>query len=305
MPKQRTYYSLRTHVFPDDFPQRLERFKVESGLSWAEIARRLGTYPLTIRRWRYKGVRPNLAHQMALFDLADDLGLGHIFTEWSVQRETLHDLPVFLSFIRQPFCVAFRIPGHPGTQPYELMAINAHLYFGNYITDRRQEFNALTDWIMSRLRAHSSAYYPNFMLLGDLNLDYDNPATDRARIEQRIKGFNLELEGANVNFPFLDVHPQRQDLFRTNARLTETFDQIGLFNRDPRLPTYADNAKMGSAPTGPDYGVFEFGNLFSEALLGRPYLELSSGERADLVAKFEHKVSDHLPLWVRLPLPVR
>ena len=93
MPKQRTYYSLRTHVFPDDFPQRLERFKVESGLPRAEIARRLGTYPLTIRRWSYKGVRPNLAHQTALFDLADDLGLGHIFTDWSVQRETRHDLP--------------------------------------------------------------------------------------------------------------------------------------------------------------------------------------------------------------------
>ena len=51
------------------------------GLSWAEVARRLGTYPLTIRRWRYKGVRPNLAHQTALLDLADDLGLGYIFTE--------------------------------------------------------------------------------------------------------------------------------------------------------------------------------------------------------------------------------
>ena len=93
MPRQRTYYSRRTHVFPDDFPQRLERFKEESGLSWAEIARLLGTYPLTIRRWRYKGVRPNLAHQGALLDLADDLGLGHIFTEWSVQRETRHDVP--------------------------------------------------------------------------------------------------------------------------------------------------------------------------------------------------------------------
>ena len=45
MPRQRTQYSRRTHVFPDDFPQRLERFKVESGLSWAGIARRLGTYP--------------------------------------------------------------------------------------------------------------------------------------------------------------------------------------------------------------------------------------------------------------------
>ena len=72
------------HVFPHDFPQRLERFKVESGLSWAEIARRLRTYPLTIRRWRFNGVRPNLAHQVALLELADSLGLGHIFTDRSV-----------------------------------------------------------------------------------------------------------------------------------------------------------------------------------------------------------------------------
>ena len=75
------YYSPRTHVFPDDFPQRLERFKEESGLSWAEIARRLRTYPLTIRRWRFNGVRPNLAHQVALLELADSLGLGHLFTD--------------------------------------------------------------------------------------------------------------------------------------------------------------------------------------------------------------------------------
>lgn len=214
-------------------------------------------------------------------------------------------LPVFLSFIRQPFCVAFRIAGHPGTEPYEFMAVNAHLYFGDYISDRRQEFNALTDWIMSRLKANKSAYYPNFILLGDLNLDYDNPAADRVRIEERIKSFNLGLEGANVNFPFLDVHPDRQEVFRTNARLTETFDQIGLFSRDPRLPTHADNANMGSSPTGPDYGVFEFGNLFSEALLGRPYAELAADEMAEFVARFEHKVSDHMPLWIRLPLPDR
>ena len=91
------------------------------------------------------------------------------------RRRPRLNLQVFLSFIRQPFCVAFRIAGHPGTRPYEFMAINAHLYFGNYISDRRQEFNALVDWIMSRLEANSRAYYPNFVLLGDLNLDYDNP----------------------------------------------------------------------------------------------------------------------------------
>ena len=213
-------------------------------------------------------------------------------------------LSVFLSFIRQPFCVAFRIPGHPGTRPYELMAVNAHLYFGNYIDDRRQEFNALVDWIMSRFKTQSHAYYPNFMLLGDLNLDYDNPARDRGRIEERIKSLNGELDGANVNFPFLDVHPDREEVFRTNARMSETFDQIGLFNRDSRLPTYMGNAAMGSQARGPDYGVFEFGSLFSEAILDRPYQELSSSERSDFTARFEHKVSDHMPLWVRLPLPV-
>ena len=188
--------------------------------------------------------------------------------------------------------------------PYVFMAVNAHLYFGNYISDRRQEFNALVDWIISRLEANSRAYYPNFVLLGDLNLDYDNPGRDRARIEERIKSLNGELDGANVNFPFLDVHPGRQDIFRTNARMTETFDQIGLFNRDPRLPTHLDNAAMGSQVRGPDYGVFEFGNLFSEAVLGSPLQELPSNEKRDLIARFEHKVSDRMPLWLRLPLPI-
>ena len=81
MPTQRIHHSRETYGFPGDFPERLKRFQAESGLSWAEIARRLGADPLTIRRWRYKGVRPNLAHQVALLDLAEELGLGHIFTD--------------------------------------------------------------------------------------------------------------------------------------------------------------------------------------------------------------------------------
>ena len=212
-------------------------------------------------------------------------------------------LSVFLSFIRQPFCVSFRIAGRPGTTPYEFMAVNAHLYFGNYIDDRRQEFNALVDWIMARFENQSHAYYPNFLLMGDLNLDYDNPTRDRARIEERIKSLNGGLVEANVNFPFLDVHPGPNEVFRTNARMSETFDQIGFFNKDARLPTYVGNATMGADPRGPDYGVFEFCNLFSEAVLDRPLEELSGTERSDLMARFEHKVSDHMPLWVRLPSP--
>ena len=42
------HYSGFTYAFPDDFPQRLERFKAESGLLWAELARCLGIYPCII-----------------------------------------------------------------------------------------------------------------------------------------------------------------------------------------------------------------------------------------------------------------
>ncbi len=213
-------------------------------------------------------------------------------------------LPVFLSFVRQPFCASFRILGHPDTQPYEFMAVNAHLYFGNSIVDRRQEFDALMEWILGRVREKGKAYYPNFILLGDLNLDFDDPVRDRPRIEKHIKTFNDQVgEEANVNFPFLDIHPQFHQVFRTNARQSETFDQIGLFSRDKRLPTYFDNASMGSNPTGPDYGVFNFVELFSQALYQDSFDQLSKEKQQELLKSFEHEVSDHLPLWLRLPLP--
>ena len=65
-------------IFLNDFPQRPEE---ESGLSWSEIARRLGIYRHTIGRWWKAGVRPNQHHVKALLDLADDFGLGLLFSE--------------------------------------------------------------------------------------------------------------------------------------------------------------------------------------------------------------------------------
>ena len=53
MPRQRTQYRRKPH----DFPQRLVWFKHASGLSWVEIARRLGVDPVTVRRWWQRGVR--------------------------------------------------------------------------------------------------------------------------------------------------------------------------------------------------------------------------------------------------------
>ena len=81
MPRQRTYYSIRTYDLPGDFPDRLERFKGESGLTWAELNRRLGVHDRTARRWRKGLARPGTRHMMALLDLAYSLGLRHIFTD--------------------------------------------------------------------------------------------------------------------------------------------------------------------------------------------------------------------------------
>lgn len=208
-------------------------------------------------------------------------------------------MPVFLTFIRQPFCAGFRIRGHPGTEPYEFMAIDAHLNYGDPKHDPKQEFYALMNWIMARAGQKGKTYHPNFILLGDLNMDFDDPEKDKERLEKDIKELNMiTQEGVSVNFPFLDIHPNQSEVFRTNARLSQTYDQIGLFSRDNRLPTYKDNETiMGKNPTGPDYGVFNFVELFATAL-GVP-----DAQRGDLVKRFEHKVSDHMPLWLRLPLP--
>ena len=93
MPRQRIDHSRTIYVFPDDFPQRLVRFKEESGLSWAEIARRLRTYPYTVKRWCKKGVRPHYRHLMALLELAEDLGLAHLLTAWTLPDETQQETP--------------------------------------------------------------------------------------------------------------------------------------------------------------------------------------------------------------------
>ena len=81
MRRQRVTYRRRAYPVPDDFPQRLAWFKHASGLTWAEIARRIGVDPVTVRRWWKKGVRPNYRHLKALHDLAESLGLGHLFAD--------------------------------------------------------------------------------------------------------------------------------------------------------------------------------------------------------------------------------
>lgn len=81
MPRQRIDYNIPTYNFPEDFPERLKRFQVESGLSWSEIARRIDVHPETARRWREKDVLPNTHNYAALLQIADSLGLAHIFID--------------------------------------------------------------------------------------------------------------------------------------------------------------------------------------------------------------------------------
>ena len=65
------------YEFPQDFPQRLERFKEETGLTWNALARRLGVNPYRLREWR-KGTIPDSTNLFILLTLAERLGLRRI-----------------------------------------------------------------------------------------------------------------------------------------------------------------------------------------------------------------------------------
>ncbi|MDB4274435.1 hypothetical protein N9846_01520 [Akkermansiaceae bacterium] len=47
-------------------------------------------------------------------------------------------MPTFLAFIRTPFAAEFELFGHPKAERYPFMAVNAHLNFGSFISDREQ-----------------------------------------------------------------------------------------------------------------------------------------------------------------------
>ena len=73
MPRRRARPRRAAYTYPNDFAQSLERIKEASGLTWAELARQLGTSTLNVWRWR-RGVRPNAHHLLALQDLARPYG---------------------------------------------------------------------------------------------------------------------------------------------------------------------------------------------------------------------------------------
>lgn len=49
MGRQRRIYQPVYYEFPRDFPDRLERFKEETGLTWNALSRRVGVNPYRLR----------------------------------------------------------------------------------------------------------------------------------------------------------------------------------------------------------------------------------------------------------------
>ena len=198
----------------------------------------------------------------------------------------------FVQFIRTPHVVEFIIEGPSGS--YELYAVNAHLVSGDSKTEREQEFFALLEWLLLDSPKTVVRDGKIYLLMADLNLDFKADIDRRRRgIEKYITDINStrNLE-AKVNFPFLDGG------FRTNARGTETFDHIAWIANDPRLPRGRHNSLAGTlGPDEFDYGMFNFTKLFVEAGPG----VLPNGEPD--FDRFSHDFTDHMPIWVRLPLP--
>lgn len=218
-------------------------------------------------------------------------------------------LPHFVSFIRQPHYASFRIAGTNGAKPYEFLVVNAHLLYGKNKQEREWEFKALIEWMTVRAKQAEKLYHRNLLLLGDCNLDFEKDIDDmREEIDAEIKRLNKTAlkskKAAIANFPMLSPHPI-QGILRTALRQEQTYDQIGLFNRDKRLPTPDDNSKAGDRekPDSYDYGVFNVADLIANALNGKPIGQLTEVDQKAIYKRAEFDISDHMPAWIRLPLP--
>ena len=64
---------LQGTLMPEDFPDRLERLKEASGLSWRGLARAIGIDYKLLRRWR-KGAAPSGGSMLTLFLFANRIG---------------------------------------------------------------------------------------------------------------------------------------------------------------------------------------------------------------------------------------
>ena len=217
------------------------------------------------------------------------------------------ELPTFLTFIRQPHCVSFRVPGAEGVSPYEFLIVNAHLLYGNNEKERRWEFDSLLEWLTIRAKNTDTLYHKNLLLMGDCNLEFESTGIIREEIDDMLRAINKEKlkskKAAKLNLPLLTEHPTK-GVLRTNLRDSQTYDQIALFTHDKRLPKAEDNKHAGQQGADQyNYGVFHMGNLFAQALFNKNLAELNDTDRQRIIDGAQHQASDHMPAWIRLPIP--
>ncbi|MEM1331544.1 MAG: endonuclease/exonuclease/phosphatase [Planctomycetota bacterium] len=214
--------------------------------------------------------------------------------------------PGFVTFMRQPYCAGFHLNGRNGAKPVDFLAVNAHLLYGDKKIERKQEFDALLKWLVYRAKMKRRTMHDNILLLGDLNLDFADNDVKRETIDDQIKDLNgryLSSDRVTCNFPLLSAHPTR-GMMKTAARSEETYDHIGIFARDATLPGPDANAEAGQlGEDGYDYGVFRFIDLFADALFGKKYNSLAKAQKDRVIEGCKAEVSDHMPVWMRLPIP--
>ncbi len=89
--RQQWVYHTRPEEFPPDFPGRLDAFRRAAGLTWRGLARLLLVNARTVFRWK-SGAAPGSGHLVALFSLADAMGLLHLLLTEVEETEDGHDV---------------------------------------------------------------------------------------------------------------------------------------------------------------------------------------------------------------------
>ena len=146
-------------------------------------------------------------------------------------------------------------------------------------------------------------------------MDFNKKDNPRGIIDDRLKALNKgklsAKKAGEVNWPLLSPRPghpgtDSAGYFPTNARASETYDHIGIFvdPAEKSLPRVSANSSVGKkGPDAYDYGVFRFTDLIREALKLKDAGQRTKKQEQDFYKRCNADVSDHLPVWVRLPIP--